>query len=561
MEKPDRQATNRDVAERLLFMSQLLEIAGEDTRRIRAYERAAREIDRLSLPVGDLNEEQLVVIPGIGVRIAGNIREIVETGTFQELKDLQATIPASLIELLRVNGVGPQTLRILWTKLGVRTLDDLEKAAHSHRIRVLKGFGAKKEENILRGISQYRRKSGRMARPEADAVLRTILPVFSGDHYAVAGSYRRGVSTVGNLDLLTTEEQEDLIRRLRIVTDAVTTVEEGYASFRVRKAGVDVRFVKPEQWGSALLYFTGSKEFNTGLGERVKMRGYFLNEHGLEDRSSGIFHSFQSEDELFVFLGMEPVPPELRENRGEIGLAFRHALPELVDLPQVRGDLHVHTTWSDGRQTLADVAEAGDARGYEYLVITDHSSRLTPDVLARQQAEIERVNRQHTCQLLAGTEVDIKSDGSLGYPNSVLSDLDFVIASVHSGFGQDEDVLTRRVLTAMENEHVDAVGHPTGRLLGRRPPYAIDLARIVAYAAETGTALEINASPYRLDLDDIYIRQAKEKGVKLAVGTDSHRVMEFSNMRYGITLARRGWCSPADILNTHSLADLLEWVS
>lgn len=258
---------------------------------------------------------------------------------------------------------------------------------------------------------------------------------------------------------------------------------------------------------------------------------------------------------------MEAIPPELREDRGEVELALRHALPDLIELPDLRGDLHSHTTASDGRQSLEDVAAAGDVMGYEYIAITDHSSRVSVEALARQQAGIEQVNRRHTCQLLAGSEVDIRSDGSLGYPDRVLADLDVVIASVHSGLSQDRDVLTRRVLGAMENEHVDIIGHPTGRLIGRRPPYAIDLDRVIDHADVTGTALEINASPHRLDLEDIYIWRAKKRGVKLAAGSDAHRVTEFSNIRYGIMMARRGWCARDDIVNTLTLSGLLEWLS
>ncbi|BBL68867.1 helix-hairpin-helix domain-containing protein [Methanoculleus chikugoensis] len=539
MGTPEGQVTNRDVAERLALMARLLGIAGEDRYRIAAYERAARQIDRLSLPVAGLDGEELTRIPGIGERIAGQIREIAATGTFGELKDLQAAIPGSVVELLGVAGVGPKTLHVLYGELGIRTLDDLEQAVKGHRLRALSGFGAKKEEAIRRGIEQFRKRSNRMTRPQADAVL-AALP---DGRYMVAGSYRRGSSTVGRLAIVVAGNGS--AAGDRIPTDAV----------------VDVRFAEPGRCGTALLCATGSAGFLERLGQVAARQGYRLTPDGLVETANGRLQEFASEEEVFSFLGMETVPPELREDRGEIELALRHALPDLVDLSDVRGDLHAHTTWSDGRQSLEDVAEAGERRGYEYIVITDHSSRVRPEALLKQQAEIERVNRRHDCRLLAGSEVDIKSDGSLGYENRVLADLDLVIASVHSGFSQDQDVLTRRILTAMENEHVDIVGHPTGRLLGRRPPYAVDLERVIAHAAATGTALEINASPHRLDLEDIYIRQAKKEGVKLAAGTDAHRNGEFANMRYGILLARRGWCTPDDVLNTLSLSALLEWTS
>ncbi len=546
METPKRQITNADVAERLASMGRLLEIAGEDRHRSGAYERAARQVERLTLPVAGLGEEELTRIPGIGERIAGQIREIAETRSFRELDDLRAAVPGSLLDLLGVSGVGPRTLHVLWKNLGILTLDDLERAAKIRRLRTIPGFGAKKEETIASGIRQLRERPDRMTRPQAEAVLAKIEAVLPDGQYAVAGSYRRGAATVGRIAVVTTADRATLADRLAAVADGTH---------------LDVRFTDPAQYGTALLCATGSGGFLDRLREAALVQGYRLAPDGLVDSSDGRVHTFGSEEEVFSFLGMTAVPPELREDRGEVELALRHALPDLVDLQDVRGDLHAHTVWSDGRQSLEDVAEAGDARGYEYVAITDHSSRVSPEALAKQQAGIEQVNRRHVCQLLSGSEVDIKSDGRLGYQNRVLADLDLVIASVHSGFTQDEDVLTRRVLTAMENEHVDIIGHPTGRLLDRRPPYAIDLERVAAHAAETGTALEINASPHRLDLEDIYILQAKKRGVKLAAGTDAHRTVEFANMRNGIMLARRGWCAPEDIVNTLSLSGLLEWRS
>ncbi|MDV4344091.1 DNA polymerase/3'-5' exonuclease PolX [Methanoculleus sp. YWC-01] len=560
METPGRQATNRDIAERLAFMARLLGIAGEDRYRLAAYERAARQIDRLSFPVAGLDEEELTRIPGIGDRIAGQIHEIAATGTFGELVGLQATLPGSLVELLDIPGVGPRTLHVLYKRLGIQSLDDLEQAVKGHRIRALPGFGAKKERAISRGIRQFRQRSDRMTRPQADGVLASVAALFMDGEYVAAGSYRRGSSTIGRLEIVAAEDRDALADHLSSA-GTVTRESAERISLSVAGAEVNVRFTETGRCGTALLCATGSCGFLARLGEVAFARGYRLGPDGLQDTSNGRLHTFSSEEEVFSFLGMAAIPPELREDRGEIDLALQNALPDLVDLSDVRGDLHAHTTWSDGRQSLDNVAEAGDARGYEYIVITDHSSRVRPEALAKQQAEIERTNRRHTCRLLAGSEVDIKSDGTLGYENRVLADLDVVIASVHSGFAQDQDVLTRRVLTAMENEHVDIVGHPTGRLIGRRPAYAVDLLRVMKHAAETGTALEINASPHRLDLEDIYIWHAKKEGVKLAAGTDAHRSGEFANMRYGILLARRGWCTPDDIINTLSLSALLEWAS
>ncbi len=549
-------ATNRDVAEELLTMSRLLLIAGEDRRRSEAYSRAARQVDRLSSPVAGLEAEALALIPGIGARIAGQIHEIVETGSFRELDDLRAAVPASLADMLGIRGIGPQTLHILWKRLGILTVDDLERAVKGHRLRAIRGFGPKKEEAIERGIEQFRQMPDRMTRVRADAILAGVTALFSDGGYTVAGDYRRGASTVGAIDIVATGDRDLLVRRLSAAGGRKTA---GGVSLFSGGEHLNIFFSEPGRYGTALLSATGSAGFLDRLGEAALAQGYRFGPDGLWDCSDGRLHTFESEEEVFMFLGMETIPPELREDRGEVDLALRHALPDLIDISDIRGDLHAHTTASDGRQSLEDVAAAGDARGYEYIAITDHSSRVRPEALARQRAGIERVNRRHDCQLLAGSEVDIRSDGTLGYPDRVLADLDIVIASVHSGFDQNEDILTRRILTAMANEHVDIIGHPTGRLLLRRPAYAIDLDRVMEHAAVTGTALEINASPHRLDLDDIYIRRAKKRGVRLAAGTDAHRAGEFSNMRYAVLLARRGWCAPDDVVNTLTLSELMGW--
>ena len=555
----ERQVTNSDVAGQLALMGRLLEVAGRGGYRAAAYARAARQVEHLSLPVAGLGEEALTRIPGIGTRIAGQIQEITETGSFRELRDLQAAVPGSVIDLLDVGGVGPRTAHVLWKRLGILTVDDLERAVKGRRLRVVRGFGAKREEEIGRGIRRYRKRSDPLTRPGADTVLGNVVALLPEGRYTVAGGYRRGASTIDRIEIVVTGGRDELMRR--IPADAVVGEDEGGISLSLHGARVDVRFIDRARYGTALLCATGSPKFLARLSEAALARGCRLEPGGLVDPASGRLQMFENEEEVFAFLGMEVIPPELREGRGEVELALDRALPDLVEHPDLRGDLHAHTTASDGRQSLEDVAAAGDARGYEYIAITDHSSRVRPEGLRKQRADIEQVNRRHTCHLLAGSEVDIRSDGSLGYPNRVLADLDLVIASVHSGFGQSQDVMTRRILSAMENEHVDIIGHPTGRLLGKRPPYAVDLDRVIGHAAATGTALEINASPHRLDLDDIYVWRAKGKGVKLAVGTDAHRVGEFSNICYGIMLARRGWCTREDIINTLTLSELMEWLS
>ncbi|KUG20759.1 MAG: DNA polymerase/3'-5' exonuclease PolX [Methanomicrobiaceae archaeon] len=562
MEAAGRRRTNEQIARTLEFMGQLLEIAGEDAYRVRAYYRAAQEIERQGQPLAGRTEEELVRIRGIGKTLAKNIIEIGRTGTFPELEALRAGIPDTVIELLALNGVGPKTIHTLQQRLNIQSIEDLEKAAGSHRIRALKGFGERKEENIIRAIQQYRQYTGRVSRPEAEAVIGRVVAAFSPGRWDVAGSYRRGKSTIGDIDIVTTDRFASVRPKLRSLAEEMIDEGERKTSLRVGEMRVDIRFTEPGQYGSMLLYLTGSRDFNIRLREVAMARGYRMNEYGLLDRSTGVLHTFAGEEEMFEFLGMSPIPPELREDRGEIELALRRQLPELVDLPQMRGDLHVHTVWSDGRLSLEEVARAGDAMGYEYILVTDHAGttrRCNAAALRKQRREIEEINADHSCQLLSGAEIDIRSDGSLSLPDRVLADLDLVVASVHSGFQQEQDVVTRKILSALDNEHVDIIGHPTGRLIGRRPPYDLDIARVIRRAAETGTALEINASPHRLDLDDIYIRQAKEHGVKLAIGSDSHRQNEFSNMHCGIMIARRGWCTAGDLINTFSLDELLEW--
>lgn len=559
--------TNQYIAEKLNLMAELLEIRGENVFKVRAFSRAADTIDRYGSPVASLDEQSLASIPGIGKNIARKIREIVDTGTFQELEEVKSGIPDSLIELLRLEGIGPKTVATLWNKLSVQSIDDLEREARRHRIRALRGFGEKKEESYLKAIAVYREQAGRMTRLEADEVVDRVRPAFSPGTYEIAGSYRRGKSTIGDIDVVTTEPAHTINPRLRSIADEIIDEGEKRTSFRVLGKRVDVRFSRPQQFGSMLLYLTGSKAFNIRLREIAIAKGYKLNEYGIEDRTGGIRRDFESEQEIFAFLSMDPVVPELREDWGEVERSLNRSLPELVRRDAIRGDLHVHSTWSDGRLTIEELARKGEELGYEYLVCSDHSATLgiahglDEDALVRQSHDIELANRSSSCRIIHGVEVDILADGSLGLESRTLGDLEIVIASVHSGFTQERDIMTRRVLSAVENEHVDIIGHPTGRILGRRQPYAIDLDRVIDRARDTGTALECNASPYRLDIDDVYIRQAVDRGVRIAIGTDAHDPSEFRFMAYGVTTCRRGWAAADDILNTLTVNDLLERVS
>lgn len=560
--------SNRDIASRLLLLSELLEITGDNVFKIRAYYRAADAVGRTNNPVALMSEDDLKLVPGIGTAIAKSVREIAETGTCKELKELQAKVPASLIELLNLEGVGPKTIAVLWKKMNIQSIEDLEKAAAGRRLRSLKGFGEKKEQGFLKSIARYRGASGRMSRLEAEAVVNKLSSSFIPGTWMIAGSYRRGKSTIGDIDIITTESPSVINFKIRDSVDEVIDEGERRTSVRVLGQRVDIRFTHEQQLGSMLIYLTGSKEFNIRLREIAIESGRKVNEYGVEERVDGKLHEFSTEKDMFSFLGLEYIPPELRENQGEIELARRFELPELIGLTDIRGDLHVHSNWSDGSLTLDQLAERGQALGYDYLLCSDHSATLgithglDEERLEQQSHEIERVNRcGGSCTLLHGIEVDILSDGTLGLPNCVLSGLDLVIASVHSGLKEDCDSMTRRVIMALENENVDIIGHPTGRLIGKRPEFEIDMSRVIDSARETGTSLECNASPWRLDLDDNNIRHSKEKGVLISIGTDTHQEEEFSHMQYGITIAQRGWCSAGDILNNLTVQELLDWAS
>ncbi|MEM2124649.1 MAG: DNA polymerase/3'-5' exonuclease PolX [Methanolinea sp.] len=558
---------NRVVYERLNLMAEILEILGDNPFKVRAYRRAAESVARLAVPVDTLSAGELEAVPGIGAAIAKKIREIVETGTFHELETVRTQIPPSVLEMLSLEGVGPKTVSTLWKKMNILSIDELERAARGHRIRALKGFGPKKEEAILRAIAHRKAPQGRMTLLEAERIVGNIRVAFPEGRFVVAGSFRRRKSTIGDIDIVTTENPSAVNPRVREIADEVLDEGTKKTSFRYGQTRVDVRFVSPGQCGAMLLYLTGSKNFNIKLREFALSKGLKLNEYGIEDVQRGELHAFAREGDVFSFLGMDFIVPELREDWGEVEAALSHTLPNLVEEREVRGDLHVHSSWSDGHMDIRDLAEFGARRGYEFIACTDHSSTLgiahglDEQAIAKQAHEIEVVNRSSPCRVLHGIEVDILADGKPGLPARVLSDLDIVVGSVHSGFSQDPDVLTRRVVSAIENEHIDIIGHPTGRIIGEREPYGVDMRRVIEAAAEHGKALECNASPFRMDIDDIYIREAVKSGVKVAVGTDAHAPGDLDWIRYGVGLCRRGWATPADVLNPMDARSILEWAS
>ena len=559
--------SNAQVSEILKFFGQLLEITGEEQFKIRAYVRASETARRSPVPLVRLSPKELALLPGIGRNIAAKIIELGEKGEIAELEELKRSIPEGLVELLELDGVGPKTVSKLWKRLGITTITELETAARNRRIRALSGFGAKKEEDIIRAIAAYRARSSRMDRFSAERIIGTVASVLTPNTYTVAGSWRRGKSTIGDIDIISTEPPPYLNPRLSRIADEV--IEEGDRNTSIRIGGqrVDIRYASPSRYGTMLLYLTGSKAFNIRLRGIAAMHGWKLNEYGITEKDTGKEHTFRDEPSIFTHLGMAYIPPELREDHGEVEAALSGTLPPLIRREDIRGDLHVHSTWSDGVLSIEELASEGEKMGYEYLACTDHSRTLGvaggvgKEELLRQLHEIEQVNRHSSCHILSGVEVDIMGDGKLGLPGSVLSDLDIVIAAIHSGFRQEKDLLTRRMIAAVQHEQVNIIAHPTGRLIGRREAYAIDLERVIEAARDAGTALEINASPYRLDLDSAGVRVSVAKGTKLAIGTDAHRTGEMELISSGVMTARRGWCRKEDVINTLGTSELLEWAA
>jgi DNA polymerase (family X) len=558
---------NAEIAAMFDQAAELLEIQGENQFRVRAYRRAARVIEGLPQSVRSLlaGGQDLSKLPGIGNDLAGKIADIVKTGHFELLDALKEQLPGELGDMVGLPGLGPKRAKLLYDNLGVRTLDDLRLALKTGRVRELKGFGptiARKLSEALKKPKAEKRFKLSVAEAEAEALVGYL---HDGGRIVVAGSYRRRRDTVGDLDLLVTAKDAAAVgdKLVRYENVAEVLAHGPTRTTVILRSGiqVDVRAVSEESYGAALIYFTGSKAHNIALRGLAVDRDWKLNEYGLFAGKRRIAGA--TEQEVYKKLGLAFVPPELREDRGEVAFAKANRLPRLVSLSDLRGDLHVHSDWTDGTATIEAMAEGARALGYAYIALTDHSQRvamargLDPARLSRQAREIDRLNeRLHGITVLKGIEVDILKDGSLDLPDAILAKLDVVIASVHSYFDLPRQAQTDRVIVAMRNRHVAILGHPTGRLIGQRKPYEIDIERVIAAAREFGCHLEINAEPDRLDLDDIHAHAAKEAGVKLAISTDAHSVNAFRYIGFGIDQARRAWLTAADVINTRSLADL-----
>ncbi len=563
---------NREIAKILYEMADLLEIKGEDFKP-RAYRRAAINIESLAVDIEELyKRNELEKIPGVGKSIAEKIKEYIETGTIKKWEELKKEIPVDIESLSSVEGVGPKMIKVLYEKLGVKNIDDLERVARQGRIRRLKGFGVKTEKKILEAIEFARKKYERFilgyVLPEAMQIVDVLKPHVS--KISLAGSIRRRKETVGDVDILAVSPKPKEVMDIFTSMKGVETVlAKGITKSSIRMSSgiqIDLRIVEESSFGSALQYFTGSKEHNIALRKIAIKRGWKLNEYGLFEGEKKI--AGREEEEIYEKLGMQWIPPELRENRGEIEAAMMHALPELVDYNDIKGDLHTHTKWSDGANTIEEMAMEAKRIGHEYIAITDHAGRLRvagsmDEAAIKEQArEIERLReRIDGIEILHGVEANIMKDGSIDISNEVMKELDFVIASIHSAFRMEEKEMTSRLIKAMENEYVKIIGHPTGRILMKRDAIKLDMDAVLDAAKDNGIVMEINAYPERLDLNDINVKLAIEHGVKLSIGTDSHNREHLRYYGLGVAVARRGWAERKHIINTMHAKELKKFLS
>lgn len=584
---------NKEVVKLLQEIGQLLELKGENPFRVRSYEKAAQNIASLTEPIEKfVNNDKLETIPGVGEGIAKKIKEYLETGKLKYFNELKKVFPEGLLEILSVPGIGPKTAKTLYDELKIKSLAQLEKAAKEHRLSKLHRLGEKTEENILRGIQMVRKGGERILLSSALFLAKPIIKELEKcpdvKDINLAGSIRRKKETIKDIDILCTAKKSDVVMdkfvNLPQVKEILAQGKTKSSIILDEDIQVDLRVIKPESYGAALMYFTGSKDHNIALRELARKKGYKINEYGLfklgkrsgrvstrgkgagsakpvrETRVAG-----KTEEEVYKKLGLQYIPPEIREASGEIEMASRNKIPRLIAQSDIKGDLHVHSRYSDGAGKLTEIAEKEKSMGLEWVGICDHSQSLRvagglhPDVVYEKIEEIKKINKKNkNFKVLCGMEVDILSDGSLDYDDELLSQLDLVIAAIHTGFKQSEEQLTERIISAMENKYVHMIAHPQGRLLGKREPYALNMEKVLKTAQKTQTFLEINAYPERLDLYDIYCRKAKERGILMGIGTDAHTLNQTENLCLGVAVARRGWLERRDVLNTISYNELIK---
>ncbi len=572
--------TNKDLADIFSQIGDLLQIKGEVIYKILAYRKAADSLMELGRDINDVwregDQSSLQQIPGIGKAIAEKIDELLSTGELQFLNKLTAEVPASLAGLLAVPDLGPKKVQLFWKELGITTLPELESAAREGRLRTLPGMGAKSEDKILAGIESLSRRTGRTplgkAWPLAQELMSGLAEIPGVVTVQVAGSLRRWRETIGDIDILVASaDPGPVMQTFTGLPQVARVLGQGETKSSVEFTNgmrAQVWVHPPEKFGTALQYATGSKDHNVRLRERALSLELSLSEHALTRVESGEEIHCATEQQVYEKLGLPWIPAELREDRGEIQAAQAGRLPNLVRREDLVSELHSHSTWSDGRESIQQMALAARARGYQVLAVTDHShslgvvNGLSPEDLPAQRAEIASVQQElgDSIHLLQGIEVEIRADGSLDYPDEVLAQLDIVIASLHVSLRQPRDQVTERLLNAIHNPHVDLIGHPTGRQIPNREPADLDMDAVLQAAASTGTALEINANPIRLDLKDVYVRRAVEMGIPLSINTDAHAIDQLDLMEYGIATARRGWAEPDQIVNCWSKERLLAWL-
>ena len=570
---------NLDMARIFDEIADIFEVKGENPFKIRAYRRAARTIETLTQDLkviaerGGINE--LKKIPGVGDAIAKKILEIAETGDCKKHIELKQEVPTGLLELLAIPRIGPKTAAKVHDELGICCIAELEEAAKLHNLEKLPGLGAKVEENILKGIAQYRSYKGRVllseALPRAESIVTELKKLDAVDKIIIAGSLRRMRETIGDIDILVVSNSP------RAVMDAFTNLDgvedivakgDTKSSIILKGIDVDLRVVAEASFGAAAHYFTGSKHHNIRIRELGMKQGLKINEYGIfrgDERIGG-----EDEADVFASVGLAYIPPELREDRGEIEAAKANRIPELVAANDIKGDLHVHTNWSDGKNSIEEMALTAISSGYEYIAVADHSPAvgiaggMNEDKITKREVEIEKVNKRFEDEgikfsVLSASEVDIKSDFSMDFPDDVLKSLDVVVGAIHTKFTQDRETMTKRIVTAMENPNVDIIAHPTGRLLGKRDPYEVDMEQLMESAKATGTIMELNSFPGRLDLNDVHCKMAKDYGVLIAISTDAHNAMQMRDViKYGVATARRGWLEPKDVVNTRGVDEVMK---
>ncbi|HHH79533.1 MAG TPA: DNA polymerase/3'-5' exonuclease PolX [Thermoplasmatales archaeon] len=562
---------NQEIASIFYEIADLLEIKGELPFKVRAYRRAAQRIETLDGDIEDIySEGKLREIPGIGEALAKKIGEIIETGRLEYLDRLKREVPEGVVRLMSIPGLGPRKTAVLYKKLGIKNIEELKKAAEQGKLRDLDGFGEVTERNILRGIEMLERSRGRVLLSMAFEDGSHLVDYLKGNrdvlNISIAGSLRRMKETIGDIDILVSSLKPGGIMDFFVkYQDVYQVLVKGSTKTSViLRDGlqVDLRVVKPESFGAALQYFTGSKEHNIQIRNLAIKKGFKVNEYGVFEKDTEKYVAGKHEEEVYKAIGLQYIEPELRENRGEIELAQKNKLPRLIGYNEIKGDFHIHSNWSDGSASVEEIARFGEKLGYEFVGIADHSASLkvayglSEEKVMKKIKEIRRVQKRFDIRILVGTECDIKPDGTMDYRDSVLKEFDFVYAAIHTRFKMSRREMTERIVKALENEYVNFLAHPTGRLIGRRDAYEVDVEKIIDSAKENNVFLEINAFPDRLDLNDVHAKMAKEKGVRMVIGTDAHSLDHLRFMRYGIAVARRGWLEKKDVLNTCSLKEI-----